>query len=175
MGRELKRKQAKRDGKNVKEIQKKNNDKPLSTKSFITLIIVILVCFAILYILTGVFVTKEIKWFNKSNKTTEEVAEITNKILASDSLKQSEDKYYVYFYNVKEEDSEVKSSVSRIREKVYRVNLKDDFNSNYVGTPSGVVEDINNLKVESPTVIKVENGKISAFYNGKEEIKIALN
>ena len=171
MGRELKRKQAKKEGKNVKEIQKNNNDKPLSTKSFITIIVVILVFFAMIYILTGIFVTKEIKWFSKSESNVEETIEVTNKILAIDSLKQSEEKYYVYFYNVKEEDSEVKSVVSRISDKVYRVDLNDDFNSNYVGTPSGIVENITNLKVESPAVIKVENGKISAFYNGKEEIK----
>ena len=54
------------------------------------------------------------------------------------------------------------------------VDLHDDFNSNFVGEPSGAVSDISSLKVSDPTVIKVESEKITNFYNGKEEIQIGL-
>jgi len=173
MGRELKRKQAKREGKNVREVQKKNKDKPLSQKMFWTIIIALLLCFVILYILIGVFVTKEIKWF-ESNNTTEKIVTIENKILASDSLKQTEEEYLVYYYDTKDEDTEISNIVSLSNYKVYRVDLHDDFNSNYIGEPSGIVEDISDLKVQNNTVIKVVSEKIEAFYNGSEEIKIAL-
>lgn len=173
MGRELKRKQAKKEGKNVKEAQKKNKDKPLSPKMFTTIIVSLLLCFVVLYILIGLFVTKEIKWFDKNN-TTEETVQIENKILASDSLRQSEEEYYVYFYDTKDEDSEVSSIMSSLAEKVYRVDLHDDFNSNYIGEASGIVEDISDLKVQNNTVIKVINENIEAYYSGSEEIKIAL-
>ena len=53
-------------------------------------------------------------------------------------------------------------------------DLHDDFNSNFVGEPSGAVSDISSLKVSDPTVIKVESEKITNFYNGKEEIQIGL-
>ena len=56
-------------------------------------------------------------------------------------------------------------------ETVYRVDLNDAFNANFVGQPSGVVEEVENLKVSDPTVIKVDNGKIVSFYNGKDAIK----
>ena len=174
MGRELKRKQAKREGKNVKEVQKKEKDKPLSLKTFITIIVAMLLLFVLLFILTGNFVTGELKWFNKDNSNSNETNTITNKILASDSLRQKEEKYYVYFYNPKEEDSEISSIISSIDEEVYRVDLSDDFNSNYIGTPSGKVENISDLKVENPTLIKVINEEIVEFYSGSEEIKIAL-
>ena len=173
MGRELKRKQAKRDGKNVKEVQKNNQDKPLSSKTFITILIVLLVFFIVLYIITGLFITKELKWFD-NKKDTEEITEITNKILAADTLRQSEEDYYVYFYNPEEENTEVSNLLYSVSDKIYRVNLNDDFNSNFVGEPSGIVENINDLKVLNPTLIKVSSEKIVEFHSGKDEIKLAL-
>ena len=170
MGRELKRKQAKRDGKNVREVQKKVEDKPLSPKTFVIIMTVIILFFIVLYILTGIFVTKEIKWFDKKDNK-EEVTTITNKILAVDSLKQTEETYYVYYYDAKEEDSEVSSIVNRLTEKVYRVDLDDAFNTNFVGEPSGVTSDINTLKVSNPTVVKVVSEQMTELHTGKEEIK----
>lgn len=173
MGRELKRKQAKRDGKNVKEAQKKNIEKPLEPKTFITILVVLLIFFVILYILTGLFITKELKWFNNNDKD-DEIIEVTNKILAADSLRQVEEEYYVYYYDTTKEDSEVSSTVSSLSKKVYRVDLHDDFNSNFIGEPSGIVANIIELKVSNPTVIKVSSEKIVEFYSGTDEINIAL-
>lgn len=174
MGRELKRKQAKREGKNVKEVQKKNAEKPMDMKTFVTILIALVLCFIILYILTGLFITKDIKWFEKKsdNETTE--TNITNKILGVDSLRQQEEEYYVYFYDTTSEDVSVTGVVNNLSSKVYRVNLNDDFNANFIGEPSGVTDDINNLKVSSPTVIKVVSEKITEYYNGKEEITTSL-
>lgn len=173
MGRELKRKQAKREGKNVKEAQKKNIDKPLSPKTFAILLVAILLFFIILYILTGLFITKELKWFD-NNGDDKEIVNVTNKILATDSLRQVEEEYYVYYYDTTDEDSEVSSKMSALSEKVYRVDLNDDFNSNFIGDPSGVVEDINDLRVSNPTVIKVSSEEIVEFYSGADEINVAL-
>ena len=173
MGRELKRKQAKREGKNVKEVQlKKKEINTVRPKTFIIILITITVFCIILYFLTSIFITKDLK--NNTNTSNEE-STITNKILASDSLKQQEEEYYVYYYDKEKEDSSISSIISSINEKVYRVDTHDDFNSNFVGEPSGIVEDIKDLKVTSPTVIKVESEKIVAFYSGAEEIKIGLN
>ena len=129
--------------------------------------------FVILYILTGLFITKELKWFDKDNDE-EETTEVENKILATDSLRQVEEDYYVYFYDPSDEDSDVTNALYSVSETVYRVDLSSDFNANFVGEPSGVVEDINNLKVSNPTVIKVSSEKIVAFYSGADEITIAL-
>lgn len=173
MGRELKRKQAKRDGKNVREVQKKNEDKPLSSKTFITILVVLLLFFVVLYIITGLFITKELKWFG-NDKEVEDKVEVTNKILATNCLRQMEEDYYVYFYDTTDEDSEVSNLLYGISEKVYRVDLNDDFNSNFVGEPSGIVENINDLKVSNPTLIKVSSETIVDFHSGKDEIKSAL-
>ena len=174
MGRELKRKQAKREGKNVKEVQIKNQKQELKPKTFVTIIIVLLLFFAILYLITGLFITKDIKWFDKKESEKTEQTSISNKILASDSLRQTEEEYYVYFYDTTNEDSSVSNIVSSINEKVYRVDLHDDFNSNFIGEESGIVENISDLKVSDPTVIKVSREKIVEFYGGSENIKTNL-
>lgn len=173
MGRELKRKQAKREGKNVREIQKQNADKPLSPKTFIIILIILLVFFILLYVITGLFVTKDLKWFAKE-ENKDETIEVENKILATDSLKQVEEDYYVYFYDPTDEDSEVTNILYSVSEKVYRVDLSSDFNANFIGEPSGVVDNISALKVANPTIIKVTSEKITAFYHGVDAIKLAF-
>ena len=173
MGRELRRKQAKRDGKNVREVQKKIKDKPLSPKTFMVIMIFLVIFFAILWLLTDMFITNKSKWFG--NNEEENIVEIENKILAADSLKQTEEDYYVYYYNTEEENAEIKKELYSIKEKIYRVDLHDDMNSNFVGEASGVVDTIENLKVSDPTLIKVSSEKIVEFYTGKDEIVSALN
>lgn len=173
MGRELRRKQAKREGKNVREVQKNRQGKPLSIKTFITIMVLFAIFFVVLYILTGIFVTKEIKWFN-NNTNEENSVELENKILAADSLRQTEEEYYVYYYDSSKEDREVANAIYLVKEKIYRVDLKDAFNSNYIGEPSGKVNSIEELKVSDPTLIKVVSEEIVEFYSGTEEIISAL-
>ena len=167
MGRELRRKEAKRNGKNVRDIQKLSKEKPMTMKQFITIIVVLLVFFVILYILTGIFITKDIKWFDKKDTTTDNVSTISNKI-------QSEEEYYVYYYDTTNENSDVTSTINSLTTKVYKVDLHDAFNANIVGDPSGVVSDISELKVADPTVIKVVNSTITEYYTGVEQITTTL-
>ena len=174
MGRELRRKEAKRNGKNVREVQKLNKEKPMTMKTFITIIVTLIVFFIILYILTGIFITKDIKWFEKKDTTDTTENAISNKILGVDSLRQAEEEYYVYYYDTTNENSDINSIVNSLSEKVYRVDLHDDFNSNLIGEPSGVVSDISQLKVSDPTIIKVVSSTITEFYNGVEQIEATL-
>lgn len=174
MGRELRRKEAKRNGKNVREVQKLSKEKPMTMKQFITIIIILLVFFVILYILTGIFITKDIKWFDKKDNTTTNETTISNKILGVDSLRQSEEEYYVYYYDTTNENREVSSVINKLSTKVYKVDLHDAFNGNLLGEPSGIVSDISDLKVSDPTVIKVVSSTITEYYNGVEQITTAL-
>lgn len=178
MGRELKRKVAKREGKNVREVQKENMDKPLSPITFGIILGFILLFFVILYVITGLFITKDLKWFEGDNSTNDSSGEevtITNRILAIDCLRQIEEEYYVYFYDAsKEEDAKVSSALANINDKVYRVDLSDSFNANFIGDKSGIVDDVKDLKVSDPTIIKVVSEKITAFYSGADEIEKAF-
>ena len=171
MGRELKRKEAKRMGKNVREVQKNNDKEKNAIKSFVLIIIVIIGLLFLTYLLSGIFATKEITWFDKSNKNEEITSNIKNRILAKETLRQLENEYYVYYYDSTKEDIEVTKVVESLPKITYRVDLHDEFNSNFIGEPSGIVDSIENLKVSNPTVIKVSNESIIAFYNGSDEIK----
>lgn len=172
MGRELKRKEAKKNGKNLKEVQKKYDEKVSTVKNFNIIMIVIVALFSLTYLLTGIFITKDIKLFEKNDIDSNDTNNsINNKILASDSLKQLEEEYYVYYYDSTKEGSTTTDIVDSLSGIVYRVDLHDAFNTNFVGEPSGIVSSIENLKVSAPTVIKVSSGAIIAFYNGSEEIK----
>ncbi len=173
MGRELRRKEAKRSGKNVKEVQKLNKEKTITKRELVIIIVAIILLFVLTYLFTGIFATKDIKWFSKNNKDEETTNSIKNRILANDSLKQMDDEYYVHNYDSTKEDSEITTVVDDLDGTVYRADLHDDFNSNFVGEPSGIVDTIDNLKVSDPTVIKVSSEKIIAFYSG-EEIKTLL-
>ena len=173
-GKRIKKKRSKKKWKNVRDIQKLSKEKPMTMKQFITIIVVLLVFFVILYILTGIFITKDIKWFDKKDTTTDNVSTISNKILGVDSLRQSEEEYYVYYYDTTNENSDVTSTINSLTTKVYKVDLHDAFNANIVGDPSGVVSDISELKVADPTVIKVVNSTITEYYTGVEQITTTL-
>ena len=174
MGRELRRKQAKRDGKNVREVQKKMKNKPLSPKTFMVIMAFLVIFFVILFLLTEMFITNKSKWFG-NNSGEENIVQIENKILAADSLKQTEEEYYVYYYDTEEENAEIQNKLYSVKEKIYRVDLHDAMNSNFVAEASGIVDSIENLKVSDPTLIKVSSEKIVEFYTGKDEIVSALN
>ena len=121
MGRELRRKQAKREGKSLqREIPEESNQ----IKKLIIITIVLVVIIGLIYLLSALFVTKELDWFKNEEKETGTL--ITNTILASETFKQAEEEYYVYFYDYDDEDSEISSAVSSklSSSKVYKVLLR---------------------------------------------------
>ena len=150
MGRELKRKQAKREGRNVKEVQiKKKEANELKPKSLLTILGVLVLVFGVLYLITGLFITKDFSWFDKKKDDTSSDTNndntVSNKILAVDTLNQGDDEYYVYYYDSSDKNDSISNNVDGLSSKVYRVDLNDGFNSNYVGEPSGIVDDISDL------------------------------
>ena len=67
--------------------------------------------------------------------------------------------YLEAFINSSDKNDSISNNVDSLSSKVYRVDLNDGFNSNYVGEPSGIVDDISDLKVENPTIV---NSKLIA-------------
>ena len=176
MGRELRRKQAKKDGKSLEreEVVQTNQIKKLFINVF-----VIVGIFAIIYILSALFITKELDWFNKDKDNDTEENTKSGAILASAIFNQKEEEYYVYFYDFdeKEEDSAITSLVesSLTESKVYKVNTKSAMNANYVGEESNKsAKTLEDLKVVAPTLIKISGDKITEYYE-KDEIKNKLS
>ena len=136
MGRELRRKQAKKDGKSLERVDTKEDNQ---IKKYIINIVVLLGVFAIIYLLSALFITKELDWFKKKDNTSNQNT-VSNTILASEIFRQSETSYYVYFYDFDEEekDSEITELVNNnlVDGKVYKVNTKSAMNNNYVAETS---------------------------------------
>lgn len=166
MGRELRRKQAKKEGKSLqREVPvEKNQIKGLLV---ITLILVLII--AAIYLLSALFVTKELDWFDKDEETPETL--VDNTILASEIFKQKEDTYYVYFYDYDEENAEISETVNRVlsTEKVYKVDTGSALNSRYVSEDTNKkAKTLEDLKVKSSTVVKVSGEEIVEYYEDDE-------
>jgi len=168
MGRELRRKQAKKEGKSLEreEIIEKN-----PVKKYIIITSFLIIVLSLMYFITALFITKELDWFDKKDNDTSESNSVTNTILASATFKQSETEYYVYFYDFNEEKNSITDIVNNklSGEKVYKVNTASAMNANYVGeTGNKNAKTLEELKVVAPTLIKISEDKIVKYYEGKE-------
>ena len=169
MGRELRRKQAKKEGKSLKT---NNNIEPpkVEFKKYMIIIGSLLLVFVFIYLISGLFITKEIKWFNKNKENHVENTSSTS-ILASAIFKQSEEEYYVYFYDFNKPEKSIENVVNTKLngQKVYRVDTSSALNSNYVSESSNKsAKTLEELKVISNTVIKISNKTIVEYYEGRE-------
>jgi len=178
MGRELKRKQAKKEGIQLKEEQIKKNEDPYSDiyKLLKTFGIILVIVIAI-HFLTALLITKEIEWFSEwfGEEEEEEVTNVANSILAKNTFMQSDDEYYVYFYDFDEEDTDVTYLVNGTLTdiSVYKVNTADAFNSNFVteeDTGNSDAETLDDLKVVTPTLIKISGDTIVEYYETADGI-----
>ena len=124
----------------------------------------------IIYLISALFITKELDWFEEKEEEIENNL-VSNTILASETFKQQEEEYYVYFYDYNDEDSDISSIVSSklSASKVYKVDTSSALNNNYVSEESNKsAKNLSELKVKSPTVIKVTSETISAYYEDDE-------
>ena len=172
MGRELRRKQAKREGKSLtKEMQTEKNQ----IKQLITITIILVVIIGLIYLISALFITKELDWF-EDDTIKNEATLVTNTILASEAFKQQEEEYYVYFYDYKDEKTDISAHITNklSSNKVYKVDTSNGLNNKYVSKESNKeAKNLDELKVKAPTIIKVTGEKISAYYEG-DEIKDKL-
>ena len=176
MGRELRRKQAKKDGKSLEREEAVQTNQ--IRKLFINIFVIVGV-FAIIYLLSALFITKELDWFNRNKEENTEDGTNSGAILASAIFNQKEEEYYVYFYDFdeKQEDSAITSLVdSKLSDsKVYKVNTKSALNANYVGEEGNKnAKTLEDLKVIAPTLIKISADKITEYYE-KDEITKKLS
>ena len=175
MGRELRRKQAKKEGKSLKN---ENITEDYSLTKFVKVSVIVILSAVFLYLVSAIFITKEINLFGKNNTTNTTNQTVSNAILAKSIFNQSEESYYVYFYDFKESNNNINTIVSsKLSEsKVYRVDTSSSFNSKYVSdTSNRNATTLENLKVVKDTLIKIEGDAITMYLEGEEEITNNLN
>ena len=163
MGRELRRKQAKKEGKSLQP-EIKEEEKLIKKLIIITAILVFIIC--TIYVLSALFITKELDWFDKKEEETKETL-AKNTILASEIFKQKEEEYYVYFYDFNEKENQITSAVnSKLSSKiVYKVDTSSALNNKYISDQSNKsAKTLEDLRVKAPTVIKINGDQISEYY-----------
>lgn len=184
MGREQKRREAKRNGKNINEIKKEEEKNVIDKGNIVKITIIVIAILAILYLILAIFVTKELNLSTRKNKDSEstntETTSVTDAILASAIFDQSGEEYYVLFYDFNDDDEkDLANSVSGnlTDKKVYKVDSGSGLNSNYV-TEDGSNPDaktLSELKVKSPTLIIINADTISNYIEGIDNIKEYIN
>lgn len=175
MGRELRRKQAKKEGKSLKN---ENITEDYSLTKFVKVLVIVILSAVFLYLVSAIFITKEINLFGKNNITNTTNQTVSNAILAKSIFNQSEESYYVYFYDFNESNNNINTIVSsKLSEsKVYRVDTSSSFNSKYVSdTSNRSATTLDDLKVVKDTLIKIEGDNITMYLEGEEEISNNLN
>ena len=180
MGRVQKRKEQ-RKYKNKKNANDIVSTDTMKASTIIKIILGVVIILLIFYYGLAIFVTKEVDLSsnnNKDNTTEEKNNNVSNAILAKNTFNQTDDIYYVYYYDFNDEDKVLESSINSLTDHtVYRVDTNSGLNSNYIDTNSGNknVTSIENLKIKNPTLIKIDNDKVVSYYEGVDAISNFLN
>ena len=177
MGRELRRKEEKKNKKNNRVYQNDTSvDSSFSGLTLLKIIVGIAIILFVVYYFVAVFITKEVDVSSKKDNDT--TSSVSNKILAQRIFEQSEEEYFVYFYDFNEEDKNISSAISSKSEmNIYRVDTSSSLNRNYVTEENGNrnVTGLGDLKVKNPTLIKISGDKVVLYLEGTEEIVNYLN
>jgi len=138
----------------------------------IKILIGVLVFFLLIYLIAAI-ITGEIEVGGKKKKVTEIQY---SEILAEMTFKQSDKEYFVIFYDFDQKSTELINAIVNDlgqNNSVYKVDLSKKFNANYLGeeTTNKKPNDISQLKVKNPTLLKISAGKVSKYIEGLDNIK----
>ncbi len=166
--------------KKKRKLNYEKNYGPDSEVLKIVKILIAVVLFLVVFYLLAMIMTGEIKFGNK--KTKEETTQIQyDEILAGETFNKNEDEYYVLYFNFSEKLS---STYLTYRDgylektehfPMYMVDLEKGFNTSYVKNNEEEIkeypENISELKVVNPTIVKVKDKKVVERVEGKDKVK----
>ena len=159
-----------------KDILKDKDEIPVEIKRVIIISLVILIVLVGIYFLTEVILNKE---DDDSDKVTENAIQY-EEILAGESFNQSEDKYYVIYYDSTDDYSSISSLISSYQMndnelKLYSVDLSNGMNKSYVTDGNVVTTNANSLRVKANTLLEFTNKKVTDVITDNDEIIDILN
>lgn len=159
-----------------KDILKDKDEIPVEIKRVIIISLVILIVLVGIYFLTEVILNKE---DDDSDKVTENAIQY-EEILAGESFNQSEDKYYVIYYDSTDDYSSISSLISSYQMndnevKLYSVDLSNGMNKSYVTDGNVVTTNASSLRVKANTLLEFTNNKVTDVITANSEIINILN
>lgn len=159
--------------KNVKNIKQNTYSNDTEISKLIKLIIVVSLIVLIFYGLT-VLVNQEQEVENPDTSASIQYDEI----LIGNALKQPNEEYYVMIYDDEDYDTSLYSTYLDLYEqkdeaiRIYTSQLNNPLNQNFKAEESNLdINDISDLKVQSSTLLKINNGQIEEFYEGEELVE----
>jgi len=166
-----------------KEKREMREFRETSTSSSIKNGVIITCCvigFIFLMFLFTKIKTGEWDLFTKENDITY-VSEVqTTKVLCSQVLNRSDKEYFLLAYQIKEDDVSLYDSIiERYNSmtnvlKLYKLDLSNSRNNICKADNINISNNIKELKLQVPTLIKVKDGKIIESYTSYEKIKNKL-
>lgn len=150
---------------------------------FVTTIACIIIILIAIYLIVGIFFTKEIDFSKKDDdKKSSENVTIDNKtITAGQIFDQKDDSYYVLIYDFDSKLTNLSTFVSVYSSKdgsipIYKVDSGSKFNSNYISEKESNTNptSYDDLKIKSPTLIKIENKNVTSYIEDESQIKSTL-
>lgn len=159
-----------------KDYLNKKKGLPSEVKKTIIIIVVAVVLLVGMYFLTTVILNKD---SDDTSKITENAIQY-DEILAGESFNQSEDEYYVIYYDSSNEYSVISSLISSYQlnnsdTKLYSVDLANGMNKKYVTDGNIVTDNASSLRVKDTTLLKFNNGEVSEVITDTNEITSFLN
>ena len=154
--------------KNRKNIEKQFGNESNEVMTLIKIFVGVVIFFVLAYVLMGV-ITGEIKLKEEKKEVVIQYKEI----LAEQVFKQKEEDYFVAFYDFEEENDLLQAYLQDLSYsvKLYEVDLYKKFNSSYIGEVNTKPTNLNNLKVKSPTIIRITKNKAKEVITGLDAIK----
>ena len=155
-----------------------NSKKGLNDEVKKTIIIIVV---AVILLVSMYFLTTFI--LNNDDTEEERITENTiqyDEILAGQSFNQSDDEYYVIYYDSTDEYSTIGSLISSYQlnntdVKLYSVDLSNGMNSKYVTDSDVVTDNASSLKVKDTTLLRFEDGEVVETITDLDEITEFLN
>ena len=155
-----------------------NSKKGLNDEVKKTIIIIVV---AVILLVAMYFLTTFI--LNNDDTEEERITENTiqyDEILAGQSFNQSDDEYYVIYYDSTDEYSTIGSLISSYQlnntdVKLYSVDLSNGMNSKYVTDSDVVTDNASSLKVKDTTLLRFEDGEVVETITDLDEITEFLN
>lgn len=172
----MNRKQVLKDMKKQKKEYEATEEENYLSRFMFTIAMLIIILL-VLYLVVGLFVTKTID-FNKKEEPKETVSIDNSTILMGEIFDQKDEEYYVLVYDKTDKTSQISNYMSLYQGKenalkVYVVDSSLSFNKKYIveknsnKSPNGYED----LKVVSPTLIKVSNKSVTEYNEGFDSIK----
>lgn len=160
----------KKNGKKIKKVEYSDNSE---ISKLIKLIVIVTLIVLVFYGITAILNNDE------EEETQDQSATIQyDEILIGNVLKQPNEEYYVMIYDDEDYDTSLYSTYLDLYKqkdeaiRIYTSQLNNPLNQNFKAEKSNLdISDISDLKIQSSTLLKINDGKIEEFYEGKKLVE----